>query len=149
PGRSEHRDQYLHVAVVRRPQDRAKLSEKKARLRETEADGPKSQRGIGGNARQTVQSFFMFVGAEIERTDRDGFAVHSFRDRAIRLELLVLRRQAGAVEEQKFRAKQSHAGRAVFERLLEVVGKLDVCLQFNADAVDRLRRLRPQSLQLL
>src|SRR5438552_1642836 len=148
-GRREHRDQDLHVAVMRRAEDRAKLSQKKPRLREAEADRPQSQRGIGRNARQTVQSLFVFVGAEIERTYRDRFAVHSVRDRAIRLELLVLRREARAIEEQKFGAEKSYAGGAVFQRLLEIVRKLDVRLQFDADAVDRFRRLRPQALQLL
>jgi len=134
---------------MRRAEDRAKLSQKKPRLREAEADRPQSQRGIGRNARQTVQSLFVFVGAEIERTYRDRFAVHSVRDRAIRLELLVLRREARAIEEQKFGAEKSYAGGAVFQRLLEIVRKLDVRLQFDADAVDRFRRLRPQALQLL
>ena len=91
----------------------------------------------------------MFVGAQIERADRDRLAVHAFCDGAIRIELLIFRRQAGAVEKQKFRAKKSHAGGAVLQRLLDVIGKLDVCLQLDADAVDRLGRLRPQSFELL
>ena len=49
--RGEHRHQDLHLAVVRRAQDRAQLREEQPRLGEAEAHGAQAQRRIGRHAR--------------------------------------------------------------------------------------------------
>ena len=79
----------------------------------------------------------MLVGPQIERADRDRLSGHPLGNRAIGLELLVLRRESVAIQKQKFRAEKSDAGGAVVERLLDIVGQLDVRVQFHFDAVDR------------
>ena len=64
----------------------------------------------------------MLVGAEVERAYRDRMALHARGHTAIHLELLILGRQALAVEKQKLAAEKAYSGSAVFQRLLDVLG---------------------------
>ena len=134
---------------MRGAQDRAELREEQLGLGEAEAHRAQPQRRVGRDAREPVEALQLLVGAEVEGADRDRLAVHAFRDDAIGLELLVLRRQALAVEEQELGAEEADARRAVLERLLEVLGQLDVGSELDVDAVERFRGLRAQALQLL
>ena len=120
---------------MRRAQDRAQLRQEQPRLGEAEADRAQAQRRIGRDAREPVEPFLVLVGAEVERADRDRLAAHALGHAAVGLELLVLGRQAVAVEEQELGAEEADAGRAVLERLLEVLRQLDVRVQ-----LDRARR---------
>ena len=99
------------LAVVRRAQDRAELREEEARLGQAEAHRAQAQRRVGRDAREAVQSLLVLVGAEVERADRHRPPLHARGHRAVRLELLVLGRQALAIEEQELGAEQADAGR--------------------------------------
>ena len=69
----------------------------------------------------------MMIGIRLERGG----------DLAIDLVLLLLARQAVAVDEQKFRAEQAHALRAVGNHGLNVVLVLDVGGKMDGFAVER------------
>ena len=73
----------------------------------------------------------------------------AWTDLAIGLELLVLVGQVVAVQEQELAAEEADAHRADLERLLDVLGQLDVRLQLDRDAFERGRGRRLQALQLL
>ncbi len=135
------------VAVVRRAQDRAELREEEPRLGQAEADRAQAERGIRGDAREPVEPGRLLVRAQVERADRHRLAAHALGDAAVRLELLVLGRQALAIEEQELGAEEADAGRAVLERLRQVARQLDVRLELDLDAVDRRRGLRDEPLQ--
>ena len=77
-----------------------------------------------------------------------GLPVHSRGDAAVGLELLVLGGQPLAVQEQELGAEQPDAGRAVVERLREVVGQLDVGVELDRVAVERRRRLGLEAPEL-
>jgi len=142
----EHRQENAHLAVVRCAQDRAQLGQEQPRLGETEANGAQAQRGIRRDARKAVEPFERLVRAEVEGANGDGSPLHPLGHRAVRLELLVLGRQAVAVEEQELGAEQADAGGAVVERLREVLGQLDVRVELDVHAVEGLGGLRAQAL---
>ena len=145
--RDQHRNQDLDLAVVRRAQDRPELREEQPRLGQAEAHRPKAERRIRRDAREALEHRCLLVRAQVERADRHRLALHAFRDAAKRLELLVLRRQALAVEEQEFRPEEPDAGGTVLERLQEVAGQLDVRLQLDLHTVDRGGRLGDEPSQ--
>ena len=76
-------------------------------------------------------------------------SICSIADARDRLELLVLVGQPGAIQEQELGAEQADAGRAVLDAPPDLVGPLDVRVQLDAHAVERLRRQVAQALELL
>ena len=124
--RRQHRHQDAHVAVVRRAQDRAQLRDGTAAARRGRT-APRASRAPDSAPRARARrALLLLVGAQVERADRDRLALHALGHGAVRLELLVLRGQPFAVEEQELGAEQADAGRAVVDRLREVLGQLDV-----------------------
>ena len=86
---------------MRCAQDRAQLSQEKPWLGETEPHCAQAERRIRRHSREPIDTFRVFVGAEIERANHNGFAVHSLGNLAIRLELLFLGRQPLTIQEQE------------------------------------------------
>jgi hypothetical protein len=70
-------------------------------------------------------------------------------DLPVCFELLVLRRQSLPIEKQELAAEKPDAPGAVIQRLIEIVGKLDVGEQLDVGAVDRRRGRRLEPLKLL
>src|SRR4029453_18955199 len=118
-------------------------------LGEAEAHGAQSECRIRRDARESLERLVLLIGAEIERADRDRLVLHSLGHRAVRLELLVFGRQRIAIEEQELRAEKTNAGGTVLQRLREILRQLDVRQELDVHAVERLRGLGAQSLQLL
>ena len=63
--------------------------------------------------------------------------------------MLVLGRQPVAVEKEEFGSEQPYARRTVLDRLLEIFGELDIGHELDATAVERCRRGRSQTAELL
>ena len=136
--RREHRDQDAHVAVVRRAQDRAQLGEEEPRLGEAEADRAQAQRGVGRDAREPVEALLLLVGAEVERADRDRLALPCPRRRA----RYASNCSSSDGSPSRLRNRNSERNRptpvAPFSSAcVEVVGQLDVRVQLDVHAVER------------
>ena len=132
--RRQHRDQDAHLAVMRCAQDGAQLAVKHLRLRQAQADGAQPERGIGSHALRGVDPL---VRAQVEGADGDRAAVHFLDHAAIGFELLILIGQVAAVQIEELGAEQADAVGAVFPGAGDVVGKLDVGVQFDAGSVER------------
>src|SRR5207244_7416496 len=101
------------------------------------------------DACKPVEPLLVLVGAEIERAYRHRMAVHPCGDLAIRLELLVLARQTLAVQKQKLAAEKPDAGGAVFKRLFDILGQLDIGEKLDFLAIERSRLGCLEPLELL
>src|SRR4029078_6681740 len=136
------------VAVMRCTQNRPELRQEQPRLGKAEAHRAQSQRRIRRDAHQSVETLLALVGAQVERANHHRFAAHSGSDLAVRLELLVLGRQSLTIEKQELAAEKADAAGAVVQRLIGIVGQLDVGEQLDVEAVDRGRARRLQALEL-
>ena len=111
---------------MRRSQNRPELGNEQSWLGQAEPNGTQTECRVWRDSGKSVQAFFVFIGPKIEGAHRHRLAAHSGSDLTVRLELLVLRRQALAIEKQELAAKQTDAGCTVLQRLREIVRELDV-----------------------
>ena len=142
--RGEHRDEDLHLAVVRGAQDRAKLGQEQSRLGETEPHCAQAERGIGRDARESFEAFLVLVRTEIKRPDHDRLAFHPRRHAPIGSNCSSsdgARRDSGTGT----RTEQADAGSARLYGRRKVVGQLDVRAARRA----RRRASAPASSQAL
>ena len=111
---------------------------KHLRLGQAQPDRAQTQRGIGRHAFRGVD---LLVRAEVVGADGDRQAVHFLDHLAVGLELLVLVGQVAAVQEQELAAEQADAVGAVLPGAGDIVGQLDVGVQFDLRAVERVARV--------
>ena len=130
-----HRIHHLHVALGAGAQDGAELGAEHFRLREAEPDGAPAEERI--HLLRQLQVRGKFVAAQIERADDDRMRFQRGGDLAINFVLVLLARQAVAVDEQKFRAEQPDAFRAVGDDGFDVVLVFDVRGEVDGFAVER------------
>ena len=111
-----------------------------AELRQAQPDRAQPERRVGLLEVRGLEERRELVGAEIERADRRRPAAEpsQHRDRGLVVALLV--GQLGLAHEQVLGAEQPDAHRAVVERVVELVGAVDVAVQLDVDAVERARR---------
>ena len=143
----DHRIHQLHVALDAGAQNGPKLRAENILLLKTEANGAVAEEGI--HLRRHIEMSHELVATEIERANDHRCGPQRRRHHAIRLELLLLRRELVAVQEKIFRAEQTHAFRAAAAHLLHVVRALDVRGERELHAVERDRGLVRGVAQLL
>ena len=119
-----HRIHHLDVALGAGAEDGAELGAKHVGLREAETDCAPAEKRIHLLGELEVRG--KFVAAEVERADDDGLRFERGGHFAINFVLLLLGRQAFAVDEQEFRAEQADAFRAVLDDGGDIVLVLDV-----------------------
>lgn len=144
----EHRDQDLHLAERGRAQDRTQLREEHLRLGQAPADRAQPERRVRRRFVAFVERLERFIGADVDRADRHQHALHPLDGPLVRGELLLLFRHLLLMHEQELGAEQADADRAGLDGRLRVVGQLDVRVQLDLRAAQRLRRRELQALQL-
>ncbi len=110
-------------------------AQKQFRLREAEPDGAPAEKRI--HLLRELQVRGEFVAAQIERADDDRMRFQRGGDLPVNFVLLFLARQAVAVDEQKFRAEQADAFRAVGDDGFDVVLVFDVRGEMDDFSVER------------
>ena len=131
----DHRIHHLDVALGAGAEDGAELGAEHFRLGKAEPDCAPAEKRV--HLLRELEVRGEFVAAQVQRADDDGMRLQRDGDLAINLVLLVLGRQAVAVDEQKFRAEQADALRAVRENRLDVVLVLDVRGKVDGLAIER------------
>jgi hypothetical protein len=135
-----------HVAEARGAQDGAQLGAEQLRLGQAQAHRAQAERRVVALAWVRPVSCLSAPRSRVRMMT--GCPRISSATPAVGHELLLLGRQAVAVEEQELAAEQAYTCRAARLHLLEVARQLDVGVQFDRRAVEGLGRRGAQTRQL-